>query len=118
MITTVDSAFVKEQIPSYRVYSDGGAATSYVLMAHKGFVTGLIVVNNTATAGWVQIHDATSLPIDGTVPLLSFPIPSNAAVALDTPIYCATGAVVAISTTRATLTLSSDTALYYANTRK
>lgn len=117
MIEPVDSDFVREQIPAFRTHSHGGAATSYVLMADKGFVESLIVVNATSTAGFVQVHDATSLPADGVVPLVSFPLPASTAIALDTPIYCTTGAVVCISTTLATKTLSANTALYYANTR-
>lgn len=118
MITTVDSSFVKEQIPSYRVHSHGGAATSYVISTDSGFLESLIVTNNTGTAGWVQIHDAESLPSNGVVPILSFQLPADASVALDTPVWCGTGCVVTISTVRATLTLSANAALFYANFRR
>lgn len=118
MITTVDSNFVKEQIPSTRVHSHGGAATSYVISTNSGFLDYVAVTNNTGTAGWVQIHDATSLPNNGAVPIFSFPLPADATVGNDTPIWCGTGCVVAISSTRATLTLSANAALFLANFKR
>jgi len=86
------------------------------LVVHDGPATlnYLRVVNNTGTAGFLQIHNATALPLDGVKPLLSVPIAANADVNIDEPIYCSTGLVVVISTTLATKTISSNAALVFA----
>jgi hypothetical protein len=85
------------------VVHDGPATLNY-----------LRVVNNTGTAGFLQIHNAAALPADTTKPLLSVPIAANADVNIDEPIYCSTGLVVAISTTLPTLTISANAALVFA----
>ena len=117
MITTVNSTYEKEAIPQSLVHSHGGAAASYVLLTSSGFVKQLVVTNATANARFVQIHDAVSLPADTSVPVFSVPIAASSTVTIDVPIFVGTGAVVALSSTMATLTISADTAMFYANVR-
>ena len=117
METQITSAHNKDRIPRYRVYSHGGVAVSYVLLDSKGVVESLVVTNSTGVAGFVQILDAASLPANATVPVVSMPIAANATVTLEVPVFCSTGAVVAISTTLAALTISTNAAMFYANTK-
>ena len=109
----IDSAYIKEQVPSFRVHS-AGAATSYVLAAEPAIIEQLVVTNNTGTAGFLQIHDAVSLPANTAVPLLVVPLPADTTIGFDFSVYCAVGAVAAISTTKATLTISANAALFFA----
>lgn len=118
METQITSIHNQDRIPRYRVHSHGGAAVSYVLLASKGVVESMVVTNNTGVAGFVQILDAATLPANATVPIVSIPIAADATITLDIPVFCSTGAVVAISTTKAALTISTNAALFYANTRK
>lgn len=54
-------------------------------------------------------------PADTAVPLLVRPLAANGEVLIEFPVGCETGAVVAISSTAATLTISANAALMFAN---
>lgn len=67
-----------------------------------------------ASAGFVNLYDATTAPVDGAVtPVLSFPVAANANffINFNYPVRCATGAVVAFSTTGPFTQTLSATAL-------
>lgn len=100
--------------PERSVYNDAGAV-SMVIGTGPAVMVQLIVTNLTATAGFVQLFDAASLPADTTVPLVSLPIPASGAIGLDTPVGGLNGLVVAISTTADTLTISANNARFFAN---
>lgn len=96
--------------------TDGGDITlikSTVLKASPGrLYSSSILVDSTATNGvyYVQLHNATSLPADTAVPARSFKVTMAGA---DTRLnistifgrFCSTGIVIALSTTKATLTI-------------
>jgi len=63
---------------------------------------------------WLQLHDAKAVPANGVAPKMVWPL-YNAGVGTPTPfdivenLACAVGVVFVVSTTRATLTISTDT---------
>lgn len=102
----------------YRARVNSPAAdTDVLLFEDPGTIERLVVINATGTAGFVQIHDAATLPIDTTVPIYSRAIAANGEVVIE-DVYCAIGAIVAISTTGPTLTISANTAAFFANFRR
>ena len=102
--------------PRFRVHSDAAAA-SLVLFTGKGHIHRVVITNTTSTAGYVQVHDALTLPVDATVPVLSIQLPASGSVVIE-DLHCATGAVLAISTTAGALTISANTAHFSANVTK
>lgn len=105
-----------ENLPRFRVHSDA-AATSLVLFTGKGKIHRAVVTNTTSTAGYVQVHDALTLPVDTTVPVFSIQLPASGSAVIE-DLHCATGAVLAISTTAGALTISANTAHFSANVTK
>lgn len=98
-------------------YSSAAAESSVSLHGAPGLLDQILVTNNTATAGYVMLFDATSAPSAGTTPKVRFPLPADpGAVALDFPkgIRFSKGCWARISTTVDTLTVSSDGAWFYA----
>lgn len=62
---------------------------------------------------WLQVHNAKALPADTAVPVKSYPLSTGAPFAWttdDEELALSVGCVLAISTTRDTLTISADTA--------
>ena len=102
--------------PRFRVHSDV-AAVSLVLFTGKGKILRAVVTNTTGTAGFLQVHDALTLPDDGAVPVFSVQIPASGSAVIE-DLHCATGAVLAISTTAGTLTISTNNAFFSANVIK
>lgn len=100
--------------PERSVYNDAGAV-SMIIGTGPTVMVQLIVTNLTATAGFVQLFDAATLPADTAVPLVSIPIPADGAIGLDTPVAGTSGLVVAVSTTAETLTISANNAKFFAN---
>jgi hypothetical protein len=117
METRVPTPFRPYPLPEFQTHGVDPVAS---LVVHDGEATlrYLRVVNTTATAGFVQIHNTTSVPSESAKPLLSVPITANGEVTIDQPIYCSTGLVVLISTTLATKTISTNTALVFAKFAK
>ena len=117
METRVPTPFRPYSLPEFQTH---GVDPVVSLVVHDGEATlrYLRVVNTTATAGFVQIHNAAALPSEAAKPLLSVPIAANGEVVLDQPIYCSTGLVVLISTTLAAKTISTNTALIFAKFAK
>lgn len=98
------------------VFQTHGEDPVVSLVIHDGPATlrHLRVVNNTSTAGFVQVHNTASVPSESTKPLLSEPIAASGTFVLDEEIYCSTGLTVLISTTLATKTISANNALVFA----
>ena len=84
-----------------------------IVSAAPGELIRLRVTNNTANAGFVQIHDSTTLPADTAVPLISEPIAANGFKEIEL-VPVVTGCVVAISSTNDTLTISENAATMFA----
>lgn len=102
----------------YRARVNSAAAdTDVLLFTGAGIIERLVVINATGTAGFVQIHDAATLPADTAVPIYSRALAANGEVVIE-DVYCATGAIVAVSTTAATLTISTNNAAFFANFRR
>lgn len=103
-------------LPNKRVDSEG-SATSLVVLDHPGQLLNFVVTNLTGTAGYLQVHDAAALPSNGAVPLAVFPLAASSAITSDIVVHCATGIVLAVSTTAGTLTLSANGAIFLAHLR-
>lgn len=65
--------------------------------------------NGSGAANFIQVFDAAALPANGEIPLVSIPVAASASVfrRFEPPIWCATGVVIAGSTTQATLTIGA-----------
>ena len=93
--------------PHGTLWADSGAlVTSLTVKSTPGNVLQLIGYNAGA-AGFIQVHNAVSLPTNGTAPVYTFPVPAGVAFSLDLsarPRSFATGIVVVLSSTGPTLT--------------
>jgi hypothetical protein len=117
-ILPITRTFTQDGFARQRATS-AGATTSCVMRATPGWLDSFLVHNNSAVDGWLQFHDAASLPSNSAVPLFP-PIKLSAYATVgmsDIPLFGAVGIVAVISTTEATLTLSSNTAFFYGNCR-
>jgi len=89
--------------------NSGALAKSLVVSAVPGRLFSVSVWNNAVADRYIQLHDAASLPADSAVPKLVFKCPADSEKArdyVDGRIF-ATGIVVAVSTTAATLTITT-----------
>lgn len=87
------------------------AVASLVVKASAGTLHSIVGTVAAGADGYLQIHDAASLPSNGAEPEFTFPV---GAASADQPVQvafpghvCSTGIVVAWSTTRDTLTIGS-----------
>jgi hypothetical protein len=83
---------------------------SHVLKASAGKLMSLTVYNSNASAQFIQVHDAASLPADSTVPVLVLSVPGLTTAVFDIPatgLPCSTGIVVCNSSTGPTKTIGS-----------
>jgi hypothetical protein len=106
----------QKELPRFRVHSDA-VDVSLVLFTGKGAIRRAVVTNTTGTAGYLQVHDALTLPVDTTVPVFSIQLPASGSAVIE-DLHCAIGAVLAISTTAGTLTISTNDAFFSANVTK
>lgn len=90
------------------VLSAGAPSESAVIKAAPGLLYKVQAYNNTGATVWLQVFDAVSLPANGTIPALApQPIAANSFAAFEFATWgrpFATGIVVAVSSTAATLT--------------
>lgn len=89
-------------------------AASRIVKTGPGRLFGLTVTNTKASAQFVQVFDASSLPADGAVPILSKSVPAGDAVGLNW-IPARTflvGIVVCNSSTSASKTIGSADCLF------
>lgn len=92
------------------------ADVDYLVLAAKGNITNLWVINKSTSLLFVQIHNKTSVPTSGNVPLKVLPLPAGASAAIPyvgafgqdylgkNGIHCDTGMAIGISSTLATFT--------------
>lgn len=95
------------------LFTNYGANLTLNVKATAGNVYSMHFQNNNASARYGQIHNVTTTPSGGAVPLVSFLIPPNSFKDVDHTmlpaggLYCSTGIAFAISTTLATYTASA-----------
>lgn len=93
------------------VVASTALAASLVIKSTPGKLLMLTVYNNKGSAQFVQIHNATALPANGAVPILSVNVATVSTILLPIPnltgMDFSTGIVVANSSTAATLTVGS-----------
>jgi hypothetical protein len=97
---------------SEKVYStnSGGAVKSLVASAGPARLCGFSGYSANASAQFIQVHDAASLPANGSAPKIVFKAGAAANFGADynaNPREFSTGVVVCTSTTYATLTLGA-----------
>lgn len=84
---------------------------SHVLKSTPGYLVSLIGYNSKASAQFIQIFNATSVPADAAVPIYTFTVPATSNFSLDIPAAGANfsiGIVVTNSSTGQTKTIGSD----------
>lgn len=85
-------------------------AASLVVSSNPARLCGLTGYNAKASAQFIQIHDAASLPADTAVPAVVFEVAASSKFAIDygtNPREFATGIIVCNSSTQATKTIGS-----------
>ncbi len=84
-------------------------AASLVVKADRGTLYGLTGYSDRSSSQFIQIHDASSLPSDTSVPSIIFEVPATASFSLDFTIgrEFQTGIVISNSSTAATKTIGS-----------
>ena len=83
---------------------------SHVFKATKATLISLVGYNSKASAQFIQVHDAATLPADTAVPVYSFKVEATQNFSLDVPltgIQMAHGIVVCNSSTGPTKTIGS-----------
>jgi hypothetical protein len=76
------------------------ALENYQLLAEEAATLISTLVTNTGSADvWLLVIDKATAPADNDEPLQAFRIPAEGTAALDTPIACAAGIVLALSST-------------------
>ena len=95
--------------------SSAALEASSVSKASAGNFFGFSGHNTKATAQFIQIHNASSLPADTAVPIISIRAEANRNFSYDTgvhPINCTTGIVICNSSTSSTKTIGSADCLF------
>lgn len=86
-------------------------AASLVISANPSVLYGLTAYSSKASAQFIQLHDAASLPANGAVPKVVVTVAATSNVGIDygeLGRQFSTGIVVCNSSTQATLTIGSD----------
>lgn len=86
-------------------------AKSAVLATGFKRIYSVTAYNKGGSTAYLQLFDAASLPANGTVPLIEVAVPANGTASMDfgaKGIPVSSGAVAALSSTDATLTLASS----------
>ena len=83
---------------------------SLVIKANPGYLHGLTGYNSKTSTQFIQLHDATSLPAESSVPVVVFTVPASSSFSLDygdEGRYFEVGIVICNSSTGPTKTIGS-----------
>jgi len=92
------------------VYKTTELATSGVVKASPGTLYGIVGINDSATAQYIQLHDATAVPADTAIPVVVITVPTKSNFSIDFGMYgmaFATGICWSNSSTLATKTIGA-----------
>jgi hypothetical protein len=108
-----DPQLIEQLTRAYQNANSRAAANSLIVKATSGLLFGF-TASSTGAAQFIQIFDAKTVPGDGAVPLLSFPI---AATSVATGVWIPArafvqGIVICNSSTQATKTIGSADTLF------
>ena len=90
-------------------------AASLIAKASGGLLYGLSGYNNLAGQQWIQLFDSATLPADGTVPIVTFPVGANSSFSMDFGYHgreFLAGIVICNSTTAVTKTIGAANCLF------
>lgn len=92
----------------------GALASSLIVKATHGYLYGFTVYSSKGSAQWVLLFDSATLPANGQVPLLAFPVAATSQVSAlwIPPRFFESGITLCNSTTDATKTLGSADCLF------
>lgn len=110
LLLTATSAFAQTRIvyPATSFSNSAALESSRVVKATAGSVLWMSVYNSKASAQFIQIHNASSLPADGAVPTLVVSVAATSFATFEIPVNglpCGTGIVICNSTTAPTKTI-------------
>lgn len=99
-------------------YSSPALEALKVIKNTAGNLFKLIFTNTNGATRYFQLFDSASIPIDGTVPMVTIPVAAGAKYEFEVgkyPIHFASGITVCNSTTLATKTVGAADSLFFAS---
>jgi hypothetical protein len=105
-----DQGALTVTVASPSVVSSTALEASHVIKSSSGKLIALIGYNGKSSAQFIQIHNATSLPAESSIPLVTFKVPGDSNFSFDLTLYglpLSTGIVVCNSSTAETKTIGS-----------
>lgn len=105
-------------LPAYIARSNSASTAEEddrVVKASAGNLRAVSMTNENASTRYLQVHNATSAPIDGSVPIASIPVPTGTTQSLDFGLdgrTMSTGIYVCASTTQNIKTLAGNDHLF------
>jgi hypothetical protein len=106
------AAFAQE----INLYSSAAAEASAVVKSSSGRIYMLVGHSTSGSDQWIQVHNTTSLPANGAVPVISFKATAGKNFSFSIPepgIPLNTGIVVCNSSTQLTKTIGSADCSFY-----
>lgn len=97
-------------------YFSAALEASRIVKASPGNLFGFVFGNSNAALRYVQFFNSTTLPADGAVPALSFPVQGNSPFSFDTGKFAnffTVGMVICNSTTQFTKTIGAADSTFY-----